>query len=593
MVESLDLVIQGVEAIIIFYINFLTATYTCLLTALVHGSLEVVASVTEDATKAFNSVINGVTGEIEDISKALQDAVNKLSDNIENSIFGTLIPNIPTVNFTDPISKLHNFNLSSDDFGKDIQRLNDRLPTFEEVQNLTKTAISFPFEILRRNLNESYGSYQFDKGVFPLAQKQQLTFCSDNSTLENFFTHVYRAIEKARIVFVVLLALGAVLAMGPMAYMEIRRWRRQRKHAKLVSQGEHDPMDVVNIVSHPYTSAFGIKIASRFRGKKQILVRWCIAYATSPAALLVLALAITGFLSCLCQLALLKVVEKEAPKLANEVGDFAKGVVASLEKSSNDWSNGANGVIMGLNNDINQDMLGYVTNATDAVNNTLNVFLDKMEEGLELAFNGTILLGPIRSVLHCVIGLKVESVQKGLTWVHDHAHVNFPLFPNDTFSQGASDSISGDPDLHSFLASPASVTTDEVTGAVSHVTKWLMSSLIQETLITVGILLVYIIVVLIGVMRMLVGMAVPDRGRAEGGLRYVTEDQPPANPAVQDSRPQDQPPPWEPMAAYNSRRNNEAANEEAYGDKTVYGLSSTTSFQEANPYGRVDEKGEW
>ncbi|KAK5997354.1 Plasma membrane fusion protein PRM1 [Cladobotryum mycophilum] len=585
MVEILDLVIHGVEALIIFYINFLTATYTCLLTALIHGSLDIVASVTEDATKAFNSVINGTTGEIGDIAGALQIAINKMATGIEDSVFGSLIPEIPTVNFTDPINKLQHFNLSSDSFVKDVQRLNDKIPTFEEVQNLTETAISFPFNILRKALNDSYSDYKFDKGVFPLAQKQQLTFCSDNNTLENFFLHLYKLIEDARIAFVVVLTIAAVCVMGPMAYLEIRRWRRQRKH---------DPMDVVNIVSHPYTSAFGIKLASRFKGKKQILTRWCIAYGTSPAALFVLSLALTGFFACICQLVLLKVVEKEVPKLSHEVGDFAKGIVSSLEKSSNDWSNGANGVIINLNNEINHDILDYVTNATDAVNNTLNVFLDKMEEGLEFAFNGTILLNPIKSVIHCVIGLKIESVQKGLTWVHDHAHVSLPLFPNDTFSQGANDSISGDSDLNTFLASPSSVTTDEVTGAVDHVTRWLKSNLIQEALITVGILLVYVIVVLIGVMRMLVGMAAPERGRAEGGLRYVTHDQPPVDPVVEHSQPHDSPPPWEPSPTYAAatQSHNDASNRDAYGGKMTYGLNSTASYHETNPYDDY-EKGKW
>lgn len=524
MVLMLDLVLQGVEGIILFYINFLTATYTCLLTALIHGSLDVVASVTEDATDAFNSLVDKASKEIEDIASDLQSGINDLVKGIENSVIGDLLPDVPDVNFTAPIDDLKGFNLNADDFAKDVRELNDNIPTFEEVQNLTKQAVSIPFDLVRKSLNDSYGGYKFDRDVFPLAQKESLTFCSDNDTLNNFFRNLFEMIEKARIAFIVILVLLAVAAMAPMAWLEIRRWRRQQQHAKLIARNQYDPMDVVYIASRPLTATWGIKIASRFNGKRQILVRWFVAYATSTPAIFVLSLALAGFFSCLCQLIILKVVQKEVPALADQVGDFANNVVSSLDTASAEWATDANGVITGLQDHINDDVLGYVTNATDAVNDTLTTFLDTMNDGLEEVFNGTILLDPIKTVLHCVIGIKIESVQKGLTWVHDHAQIDLPLFENDTFSLGAQDSISGDSSLNTFLASPSSVTTDEVTGAVTHVTNWLHDNLVQEALISTGILLVYAIVVLMGVTRMLASMAMPDKGRAEGGLRYAAND---------------------------------------------------------------------
>ncbi|KAM4059286.1 plasma membrane fusion protein PRM1 [Hirsutella rhossiliensis] len=499
VIKGLDLIMRGVEGIIFFYINFLTATYVCLITALVHGSLKVVASVTEDATKAFNKIIDGAVGEIEDVAGGLEKAINKVTNGIENSIIGNFVPDIPKVDFSKPIEKLKKFDLNTDDFVKDVRKLDKDLPNFAQVQNLTKQAISMPFDLARKALNQSFGAYKFNRDVFPLAEKQKLTFCSDNDKLEGFFRNLFELLQKARVTFVALLSVLAASAMAPMAWFEIRRWRRQQKHAGLIAGNQYDPMDVVYIASRPVTATFGIRIASRLEGRRQILVRWCFAYATSVPAMFVLSLAMAGFFSCLCQLILLKAVEKEVPALAHQ------------------WAAGANGVVKGLNNDINKDILAYVTNATDAVNSTINVFLDTMQEGLETVFNGTILLEPIKSVLHCVIGIKIESVQKGLTWVHDHAHVDFPLFETKLFSMGTDDSDSGDSDLHGFLASPSSTTTDEVTGAVKRVTDWLYNSLVQEALISTGILLVYFIVVLLGVIRALACMAVPDKSRGEGG----------------------------------------------------------------------------
>ncbi|QUC16209.1 uncharacterized protein UV8b_00450 [Ustilaginoidea virens] len=530
MVVVLDLIMQGVEGIIIFYINFLTATYVCLITALVHGTLDAVASVTKDATAAFNKITDKATSEIKDIAGGLEKAVNDITKGIQDSVFGKFVPKIPKVDFTQPINELKGFELNSSDFVKDVQKLNKDLPNFEQVQNLTKQAISMPFNIVREALSQSYSSFKFDRNVFPLAQKQQLTFCSDNDKLSSFFDKIFELIHKARVAFIVILSLLAIAAIAPMAWMEIRRWRRQEKHAKLIEKNQYDPMDVIYIASRPLTATSGIKVASKLTGRRQILMRWCVAYATSAPAIFVLSLAMAGFFSCFCQFVILKAVQKEVPALANEVGDFAGEVVAKLEHISDKWAADANGVIKGLNDDVNKDVLEYVANATGAVNSTINTFVDAMQTGLETVFNGTILLDPIKAVLHCVIGIKIESVQKGLTWVHDHAHVEFPLFSNDTFSIGAQKSISGDSGLSTFLASPSSVTTDEVTGAVDRVTNWLRRNLVQEALISTGILLVYVIVVLIGLSRTLVGMAMPDHSQTDAPLRYTGDDRPPLNP---------------------------------------------------------------
>ncbi|KAF5673042.1 plasma membrane fusion PRM1 [Fusarium heterosporum] len=532
MVYLLDLVLVGVKNIIIFYINFLTATYVCLITAMVHGSLNVVADVTEGATEKFNSLIDKAVDKIESISQELEDGINKVTKGIEDSVLGGLVPDIPKVDFSSPIEELKDFDLKSEDFVKDVRKLEDDLPDFREVQNLTEQAISIPFDFVRKALNETYGNYRFDRNAFPLAQKKELSFCSENATLNDFFQNLFDLIAKARTIFIAVLIILALAAIIPMAWLEIRRWRRQQQHARLIAQNAYDPMDIVYIASRPMTATLGIKVASHFKGKRQILVRWLIAYATSVPALFILSLAIAGFFSCFCQWLLLRAIKDEVPALANQVGAFADDVVQNLEGVSAEWANDANGVITGFSDDINHDVLGYVTNATDAVNDTLNTFLETMDDGLNTVFKGTILLDPIKSVLHCVIGIKIESVQKGLTWVHDHSTVHFPLFENNTFSMGAKDSVEGDSELNSFLASPSSGTTDEVTGAVKAVTDWLHSKLIQDALISTALLLLYVLVVLGGIVWTLVGMVSPDKGRAEGGMRYTGDNRPGFSPRV-------------------------------------------------------------
>ncbi|KAF4125931.1 plasma membrane fusion [Geosmithia morbida] len=530
MVTILDLILQGVESLIYFFIDYLVGTYVCLLTALVKGSLDVVADITDDANDAINKVIGSATKEINDISDSLTSKINSVLDGIQNNILPGA--DTPKVNFSEPVDTLNNFSLDGNDFAKDIRALNNKIPDFDDVRNLTKEAIAIPFDFVRRALNDSYGSYTFDRDVFPLAQREKMTFCSDNDTLTDFFQTLSELIQKARVIFIAVLVILAITVMIPMAWFEIQRWRKQQYHARLIGNNQFDSMDLVYITSRPITSTLGIKLGSSFSGKRQILVRWCVAYATSPPAIFVLSLALAGFFSCACQGILLHAVEKEVPALAKEVGEFADGIVSSLNTSSTKWADSANGVITGVNADINDDVLGYVRNATDAVNDTITTFMDTISDSLETVFNDTLLIDPIKSVVRRVIGLKVESIQEGLTWVHDHAKVSLPPFPDGVFSEGAKESIDGDSDLTTFLASSSSATTDEVSGAVTKVINWLRNNIITEALVSTGILLVYIIVVLMGVIRALVGMVTPDKTRAEGAgnMAFVGNDDAPATP---------------------------------------------------------------
>jgi hypothetical protein len=517
MVEVLMMILTGVEALILFIINMYVGTYACLIAAFVHGGLDASVGAVEGTTNFMNDNINKITGDISSDLKGLQDTINDAFSHIS---FTGLKP--PTIDITSHLDDLKNIHIDDTKFVGDLVQLNTTLPTFDQVENFTKEALSIPFDFVKNKLNDSFANYAFDKTVFPVAEKQGLSFCSDNSFLNDFFQSLYQIAATAKIAFIVVITVLAVGAILLMAWLEIRQWRRQQRHAYVFSKHGYDPMDVVYIASRPVSATFGIKLASRFSGKRQLWARWAWAYATSLPALFVLSLAVAGFFSCLCQAILLRALQKEAPALANQVGDFAGEVVTTLQNVSTNWANSANGVVTNFNTEINDDLFGYVQNATTAVNNTLNTFETEMDKAITAVFNGTILYNTVKGVIRCLIGIKIDNVEAGLTWVHDHAHVSFPLFPNDTFSQGASDSIHGDSELTSFLATPASVTTDEISGAVDQVITVLRNSIIQEALISTMLLLVYVLVVLIGVLRSMAGMVGRDKTRGEGGQRYVT-----------------------------------------------------------------------
>jgi Tfp pilus assembly protein PilN len=526
LMDMLTLTVTGVEEIILFVINMMTSTYVCLITLVIGGSLHVAINMIEEVGAFMNKTISGLTGEISSDLNTFQTDFNSflsaISD-VAGFFGGSKTP--PTINITSQINELNSITIDPTTMDADLTKLNASIPNFAQVQNFTNNIISLPFEEIKKLINESLPAYTFDQSVFPVAQKQALTFCSDNDSINTFFDGLVDTANLAKKIFIAVLIALAVLVCIPMAYRQLWQWRTMQQRSMLLQKNAFDPMDVIYIASRPYTSTAGIKAASKFKStKRQILIRWAIAYATTVPALLVLALGLAGLLSCLCQYILLRVIQKEAPVLANEVGDFAGTVVSALNNASEAWAVDANSVISGMNTKINADVFGWVNTSTTAVNSTLNAFVDQTMQVLNDTFGGTILYDPIVGTLNCLVFLKVAGIEKGLTWVKDNAHVTFPEFRNDTFSLGAAASIANSSDAETFLSSPGSATSDDITGAVTDLIDVMQGALLEEVYIACGLILIWLIIVFIGLIRAIIGMAGRDKTRAEGGPVGYTGD---------------------------------------------------------------------
>lgn len=517
MRSMLLMTITGVEEIVLFVIKMMYQTYLCLITLAVRGSVSVATGLLEDALDVVNDTLHDATQAIQKTVGSFEDSLEEFSD-LVNTAAEALGASLPTLDLNSSLSSLDDISIPSKVDDK-LNALNSSIPTFAEVQNFTENVIRLPFEEVKKLLNNHLGNYTFDRSGLPVPEKKQLTFCNDNDGINGFFDGVGEVVSTAKKVFIAVLVVGAILACVPMAWQEIRRWRQMKERSQLVRKDTNDPMDVVYIVSRPYTAAAGVKAASRFsNSRRQILVRWAIAYATSPAALFVLALAIGALFACLCQYILLRAVAKTVPELTTEIGAFADKVVDSLQNASAEWSNGANKVITDLDDDLNHNVLGWVETTTTAVNDTLETFINKTNGVLSEAFGDTLLYVPIKGVFDCLIEMKVDSVQKGLTWVHDHAHIDFPLLPNDTFSRGAQSSISdGSNPSDSFLADAGDETSNKVSEVVTSVINKLYDALRVETLIATCILLLWVIIALMGVIRAMALWWGRDRNRGEGG----------------------------------------------------------------------------
>lgn len=362
--------------------------------------------------------------------------------------------------------------------------------------------------------------YEFDRSIFPIPEKEKLTFCSDNPKINNFFDGLESTVNKVKKILIGVIICLAILAVIPMGYREWWNWRSTQSRAFMLHTAPtYDPIDVIQIASRPYSSSAGLKLASLFESsRRQILVRWAVAYATSTPALFVLSLGIAGLFGVLAQYLLLRQVESAAPALAAEVGEFADIVVKQLTAASTSWAVKTNAAINSTNSDINKKLFGWVVNGTDSLNDTLTVFVDTMYEGVDKFFGKTPLATPIKDVLNCLIGIKVKGIQTGLTWANQNAHINLPLLPNDTFSLGAANSIAPEASgASSFLADTSSQASDMITDVVFKLTAKWEKMLTEEAIISACVVGIWIIVLLIAIVRTLALFCTSDKHRGEAG----------------------------------------------------------------------------
>jgi hypothetical protein len=525
LMEMTTLGVTGVEEIVVFVINMMTSTYLCLITLAVSGSLHVALQVIEDAQGALNKSLKAIGADMSNTVGTFDNAYNEFIGKLGSSLTGLLGSSVnpPTIDLNSTLDALNNLQLPSN-LDQGLAKLNSSIPTFAQVQNFTDNAIRFPFEEVKQLINQTMVGYQFDRSQFPVPAKEELTFCSDNNGINEFFDTLVNLAEIGRKILIGVLLVLAIAACIPMTWQEIRRWRTMQERSQLVRSNAHDPMDVVYIVSRPYTSTAGIKIASRFKSnRRQILVRWVFAYATSAPALFVLSLALAGLFSCACQAILLKSLEKEVPDLTNQVDAFADKIINSLNNASEQWAIGANQAIDSTNQDINKNMLDWVNITTGALNDTLNVFVNGTMSVLNETFGGTVLYQPITGVLNCLVLLKIAGIEKALTWISDNAHIDIPTLPNNTFSLGAVTSIASENSQpgDSFLSTPGAQASNDISAAVVRFTTRLEDDIRTETLISTCILLLWIAILLIGVIRALILWFGHDKTRGEGGAPNV------------------------------------------------------------------------
>lgn len=280
-----------------------------------------------------------------------------------------------------------------------------------------------------------------------------MAFCEklDTSVVDDLNADL---IKTVRLGFFILVAIaGFLLTMN--CLLTWYRWRCLKRHFEYTrqawmsdptilhpdSQGsvphiqlnDHNLMMLGSESQNPFITRIMNQISTRFRltPKQHIHARWFFQYIFHAPAIACLLIGLFGLLSIELQLfAMGPLVERYRGRAQNTVSDFnqliASSINSSMQNQSSTYATEVNGRVIAIETTVNDGLFGWVNGTTTTLNNTINMVYQDVQHAVTLVFGGSILEVPAQQFVRCLIGSKVEAVEKAITFLHDNLQIDLP-----------------------------------------------------------------------------------------------------------------------------------------------------------------------
>lgn len=452
---TLVVALTMMEAIINFIVDIYQSTLLCFVELVVRGGLAILSAAVKELSDVVNAAASGIesalTSSISAANSAIDTAVKAI--NAVNPFDDISAPNISTPD----LSALSNVTLPSS-FTDSIDNLNSSLPSVQELKQKIEAIIDTPFELLKKEINDTFLGLNFNSSLVTVPQQNTLTFCNDMDT--SVVDDLGRDIIKfTKISIVVLIAL-ALLLIAFNCLLEWYKWRCQQRHFEYtreawmtdptmyhvpgavgtpqVSLTDHNLMMLQASSSHPLLTRIINQVSARLHlsPPQHTNMTWFFHYIFHPPALVCFLIGFFGILSVQLQLlALGPLVAKYDAQAATSTADFTNTIATSINNSmynqSAAYANDVNSQVTAMQSTINDGIFGWVNITTTTLNDTVVEFYNGVQSAVNAVFNGTILETPAQDFIACLIGSKVDAIENVLTFLNENLQVDLPLM-NDS-----------------------------------------------------------------------------------------------------------------------------------------------------------------
>ncbi|KAF7317905.1 Plasma membrane fusion protein PRM1 [Mycena kentingensis (nom. inval.)] len=442
---ALILALTVMEAIINFIIDIYRSTFLCFLELVIRGGLAILIGAVDELNVVVKAAAGGIHTAVDDAFGAATSALNGIS-----SVAGRFGISIPTLTPPD-LSALDNVALPQS-FTDALTNLNNTLPTFNDLKEAVEEFVDTPFELLKKEINETFTGLSFDSSVLAVPQQNNLVFCDDLDT--SFVDNLGRDLAKMTKIAIVLCIVAIVILIGLNCLLEWYKWRCQQRHLEYTRQAwntdptlfqqtsggvptvtlsDHNLLMLQANGAHPLLTRIANNLSRKLRlsPTNHIHLQWFLHYIFHPPALACFLLGFVGLLSVELQLlAMGPLVDKYSGQAATTAADFSNTIATNINGSmynqSAAYAASVNGQVASIQSTINNGLFGWVNTTTTTLNTTIETFYEDIQKGVDTVFKGTILDAPIQEFIKCLIGSKVDAIENALTFLHDNLNIDMP-----------------------------------------------------------------------------------------------------------------------------------------------------------------------
>jgi hypothetical protein len=315
------------------------------------------------------------------------------------------------------------------------------MPTLDQLRDKLDSLISIPFQLVKKEINDTFLASQasFIATPLPVPQEATVTFCGD--TINTSFDDLAKDLLKiARIGFFVLIATMVLLFIGYalITWYSQRSLRNNVERVRLLwfSDGNASTDRLLAfdaLIAHPIWSRIVYFMTEKFRlsQEKSDALTWFGLYVFHPAPLACLLIGIFGILSVQVQLAVVGPLQSQySTQLSNNINDLTGTIASKLNvtmfQESAAYAQSLNQKIVGVETTINSDLFGWVNATIVPLNNTLANFYSEVQDAVETLFGNTPFEAPAQEFVRCLIGTKIIGIENALTFLQQNLQVDLP-----------------------------------------------------------------------------------------------------------------------------------------------------------------------
>ncbi|KAI0630411.1 hypothetical protein C8Q77DRAFT_1212103 [Trametes polyzona] len=448
---TMILALTIMEAIINFIIDTYRSTFLCFLELVVRGGLSILIGAVDELNSFITNTFNGLrtniqkdVGAANSVIQSAIGAINKVNPFGDISVPQFSIPSLDA---------LQNVTLPTD-FEDSLKKLNSSLPSLSDLKDKVDAIVDTPFELLKKDINETFSNLSFEVNALPVPQQNTVTFCDqmDVSVVDDLGRDLVKAVKIGIVIMIILI----ILLIAANCALEWYKWRVMKQHfqrtreawmtdpavhhvavaesgAPVVDMSDHNLMCLQATSAHPLLMRIANRLSAllRLSPSQYIHLQWFFHYVFHPPALACFLIGFFGLLSVELQLLAIGPIAAKYTHQANQsVSDFsnliATSINASMYNQSAAYASSVNGRVDHVQSAINDGLFGWVNGTTTTLNDTINGFYTDIQDAVATVFNGTILESPVQEFIRCFIGSKVDAVEKALTFLHDNLHIDVP-----------------------------------------------------------------------------------------------------------------------------------------------------------------------